>query len=831
MAIGDRLKRLQAAAESRGPLEPDGVDDGEFQKSRRPAIPELPTLDTQVAVFPDTAAERERLFDGCAGLDCETFLIQPGRNVPRLVVTGYQATDGRQAIVTGDANDPSRHAMAFLLFTDRIIEDTLRQTSSKLLGDPNVRAGVADVGTDALVHTAVAGTLSVERPKTRGLLVNQNIAFDFSVIAEDAHQCDRTLGLVGKQGSFFETVMQRIFELLDLHLVEDTMLREQLIDLAEGTLGKDLGSVTKEGNARRKQYNLKVLVKRYLGTDLDKFTWRTGYYRYLNKPLSVYPSGAVDYLTLDVSGALHTAARQNLRAQLHGLPAGERIPNSAEQSKAAFSFQLMSSWGIRTNLQRVQQLDSDLDRQMRQIIRVLQDEGLVRKEGKDAGTRDMKRTHELVKRCYEEAGLPVPLTKPKNGKGGGNISTAGAVLEDIALIRLRGSTADVLDEHGQVDETELMKEPLYAYSQYISIQKLQNTYLPVLYDGTQRPINARYDIIKETGRVSCYQPNLTNLPKGGTKTLLQRLQARVRECFVPREGFVFCSVDYNVAELCALAQVCIWMTGSSKLAEAINNGIDPHLLMAAEQFLHISYVEALERKKEKHVADMRQLAKVANFGAPGGLGAHTFIEYAKATYNMFLTYEEARDLKEKWLRQWPEMRMYFRMISSMMRGYDDKGNTVGDIEQFVSGRIRGRTRYTAACNTMFQALVADSVKEALYQIQKSCYLLGGAMYGARPVVFVHDEVIAELPEDHAHEFAEVQVDIMVRAMQGMCPDVKISASPALMGAWYKNADSVYDGQGRLIPWEPGVKYVKGEHGLLTPAQTSFKGTAGKQAKG
>lgn len=819
MAIGDRLKRMQEAAEARGPLEPDRVDDGEWSEPTRLKVPELPVLDSSVAVFPETAHERTNLFGGNAGLDCETFLIQPGRNTPRLVVTGYQAANGKQMIVTGDANDPRVHALAFLAFTEAIITDALAQASRKVMGtlaDP----GVIDMNPDALAtRSAVVGRL------ISGLLVNQNIAFDFCVLAEDAHQCDKKLGLVGKPESFFERVMQRIFELLDMHLVEDTMLREQLVDLAEGTLGKDTESVTKEGNFRRKGYNLKVLVKKYLGADLDKFTWRTGYYRYLNKPLSAYPSGAVDYLTLDVSGALHTAARQQVRAQLHGLPVGERIPNSAEQSKAAFAFQLLSSWGIRTNLQKVQHLDADLDQQARKLIRVLHDEGLIRKEGKREGTRDLKRTQELVKRCYEEAGLPVPLTKPKNGRGGGNISLSGSTLEDIALIRLRGSAKDVLNEKGEIDETKLMEEPLYAYSQFISIQKLQNTYLPVLYDGARYPINARFDIIKETGRISCYQPNLTNLPRGGTKTLLQRLQSRVRECFVPRDGFVFCSVDYNTLELCTLAQVCLWMLGESRLAEAINNGIDPHLLMAAEQFLHISYEEALARKKEKQVADMRQLVKAANFGLPGGLGPYTFIDYAKASYNVFLKVEEAKELKEKWLRQWPEMRTYFRQIAAMMRGYDDKGNTIGDIEQFVSGRIRGRTRYTAACNSFFQGLAADGAKAALYAIQKASYLLAGALYGSRVVAFVHDEIIMEHPARDAAERGQIQADIMVNTMQTVCPDVKIGASPALMRAWFKNADAVYDERGRLIPWEPGVEYVKGAHGLLTPKHTSFLGVA------
>lgn len=803
MGIGARLKLLREAAEERGPVEPDPRPEDDFDIVPL-KVPALPPLNPD-EVFSDDPDERARIAGGNAGLDCETKLIQPGRAVPQLIVTGYQATNGVQGIVTGDANDIEVHVRAFLGFTEKIIRDAFTD---------------AKAAKEAL---AKGDTLRVS-----GLLVNQNIAFDFSVIAEEAHQVDVRLGLVGKPESWFEAVMQRIFELLDLRLIEDPMLRERLIDLAEGTLGKDFDSVTEEGNPRRKKYGLKPLAQKYLNVELDKLSFRLGYSAYWNKPIEAYPDGAKKYLTDDVESALAVAGRQQERAYLHGLPHGHRIPNSAEQSKAAFAFNLLGAWGVRTDLRKVQQLEADLDVQERRLFLVLKDTGLIRSEGRQAGTRDMKRTKELVAAAYKRAGLEVPMTKSKNGKGGGNISTAGGVLEDIALIELRGSPKDILDEKGQVDETELFKTPLYAYSQYVSIQKLKNTYLPVLFAGTMFPINGQFETLLETGRISMFKPNLTNLPRGGIKTLLQRLQTMVRECFVPRPGFVYSSVDYHVAELCALAQICIWMLGFSKLAEALNNDIDPHLLLAAEQLLNITYEEAFRRKKDKDVADMRQLAKSASFGFPGGLGARTFIDFAKNSYNVYITEDEARVLKEKWLNQWPEMRLYFRKIANFMRGYDEKGQSIGDIEQYISGRIRGRCRYTAACNTLFQGAVADSCKESLYQMQKECYLLGGRMYGARPVVFVHDEIIAEVPEERAEEYAFIQSGIMVKTMQEMCPDVKIKAEPALMRAWYKNAEAVYNRAGHLIPWDPNVKYVKDEtngpaRGKMVPRETSFAG--------
>lgn len=768
MGARDRLLRLKAHAEARGPIEDvqSKRGDGELEFDAAPVF--VPTLEAvDPSVIEDESPEAlAASSNGCAGLDCETFLIQPGRNTPRLVVTGYQSASGHRVVVGGNASDPTVHARAFCAFADAILANA-----------------------DGKTHT-----------KLGNVLINQNIPFDFATIAEDAHQTDVTLGLVGKDGSFFEAVMQRIFAMLDRGMVEDTILRERLIDLAEGTLGKDHASLTDAGNPRRKRYTLAALSKKYLGVDLDKFTWRTGYHSKLNKDLSEYEDGALKYVVDDVSKALQVAARQQLRAQLHGLPVGSRIPNSAEQTKAAWSFQLISSWGVRTDRSKVQKLDAELDHWSGRFINVLKDTGLIRKDGKDEGTRDTKLAQKLVLEAYKKEGLPVPMSE-----SGMNVSLSGAVLEDITLIRLRGNSREErLNADGQLDEEELFKEPLYAYSQYTSIQKLKNTYIPVLYSGVDYPINARFETILESGRASSYKPNLMNLPRGGFKTMLQRLQARVRQCFVPRPGFLYCSVDYNMLELCTLAQICIWMLGHSRLAEEINKGFDVHTLMAAEQFLNIPYDEAMKKRKakDKFVDDMRQLVKALNFGLPGGLGAASFVKFAKATYNVYVTEEEARELKQKWLAMWPEMRAYFRMIAALMRGVDEKGQTIGDIEQYVSGRIRGRTRYTAACNTFFQGLAADGAKSALYDLQKACYLRNGALYGSRCVAFVHDEVIMEHPEHLAAERALIQADMMIKSMQLVCPDVRVSAEPALMRCWYKDASPVFDGHGKLIPWEP-----------------------------
>ena len=128
-----------------------------------------------------------------------------------------------------------------------------------------------------------------------------------------------------------------------------------------------------------------------------------------------------------------------------------------------------------------------------------------------------------------------------------------------------------------------------------------------------------------------------------------------------------------------------------------------------------------------------------------------------------------------------------------------------DIELFGSGMVRSRCTYTAACNTHFQALAAHGAKRACYRAVRAAYNEPNSpFYGSRPVMFIHDEIICETPEGSTHEAGEALSQIMCEAMQEVVPDIRITASPAAMRRWYKSAKTVYDANGRLVPWEPKV---------------------------
>lgn len=108
-------------------------------------------------------------------------------------------------------------------------------------------------------------------------------------------------------------------------------------------------------------------------------------------------------------------------------------------------------------------------------------------------------------------------------------------------------------------------------------------------------------------------------------------------------------------------------------------------------------------------------------------------------------------------------------------------------------------------NTMFQGLAARGAKEAMWDVAREAYLDPASdLYGCRPVLFLHDEIVLEVPahRERAHAAAMRTVKVMETAMSRFTPDVKVRAEPALCARWYKNADPVWGKDGVLELWTP-----------------------------
>lgn len=521
----------------------------------------------------------------------------------------------------------------------------------------------------------------------------------------------------------------------------DTMICEILRKI------RDAHTKLDPNTGRQARYSLAELVTKYIKKEVvgksGEDAWRFRYRELDGVALDQWPKAAKDYA---INDAIYTY-------QVYEKQAQDSVANLEEQVRNAWALHLMGCWGLRTDPVAVLELKKKLVTKISGSIGLLKRAGIYRPNG----TKNLAVVRQRVKTAY---GQNTPVT-PK-----GTISTSSAILAksgDPVLVQLASISGD---------------------------QKLLSTYIPVLEVGTERPINPRFNVLVDSGRTSCRGPNIQNQPRDGG----------VRECYVPRDGCVYVTADYHVAELCSLAQILLDKFDKSDMAEALQAGRELHLETAAG-ILNCTYEEAVSRYKEgdKAVKQARQLAKAANFGFPGGLGAERFTEYAKASFGLEITVTDAKELKKQWLDRYPEMRKYFRYIADKC----EEGGGQFDVQQHRSERMRGAVGFCDGCNTYFQGLSADGAKRALYEVAKECYNVPGSpLYGARSIAFVHDEIILEAKKEIAPLAAKRLTAIMIREMAAFVPDIPIKADAALMNRWYKDAEPVYDAAGELVCWNP-----------------------------
>lgn len=572
-------------------------------------------------------------------------------------------------------------------------------------------------------------------------------------------------------------VLPTVFRLVEDGRVRDVQVRERLILLSRGEL-------------TRARVSLADLVYRYLGEARGKDlaatkgpdAWRMRYAELDGIDLDRWPDAAVAYALDDARLTLEVYDAQAARPLDAGgypvvLPDGSVVSEDREV-RAAWALHLAAAWGLRTDPVAVEDLVRRLEAEAAAGRTAGEAGGWVRTSPPaKAGTLDKKALQAVVSAAY---GGDPPKTAPTKTFPNGQVSIATDTLLDAA-------------------ERPGAPATLRAYADSLRASKVLSVWTEPLRHATRAPSTYRVAHLLETGRTSVSDPPWQQPPRAGG----------VRECVVPRPGMLLCSVDYDYAELVALAQVHIWMGLGDTLARVINAGRDPHNWMAAEirtmQGTRTTYEEVVAAiaAKEPWGEHYRQLAKVENFGLSGGLGAARFVDYAAGYGVIFdpdpkVAVQKSHDLRNLWLRAIPEMPGYFAVFARALSVRD----TI-TVQQHVSGRVRGGVGYTDGCNGFFQGLIADVAKDALWRLQRAAYVESSSpFYGSRPLLLLHDEVIAEVPETRAHEAAEEMARLMLAAAADHIPDVTMRAEPALQRRWYKGAKTVRDNTGRLVPWAP-----------------------------
>jgi hypothetical protein len=566
-------------------------------------------------------------------------------------------------------------------------------------------------------------------------MIGANTAFDLTVAASAQPE-----------------IMPAIFRAYDRDLITDVSIRQKLIDIA-------LGEYRQHGG-----YSLAALSKRLLERELEKEdTWRLRYWELVDVPLEEWPQDAIDYSRLDAE-----TTRDVYLAQEEELANVGRLcvlDDQFRQARADFALKLATAWGLRTDAAGVAKLRLECETRQAELRDRLLEEGLLRWQ--------KKKGERVISRCVRKAQARMLEINPE-----ARLTAKGKEL-DCREVKYISVDAEACEDSGD--------PVLEHYTEYSQLGNLLSGHVVAMEKGITTPIHTHFEVLLETGRTSSSKPNVQNV----------RRAPGARECFVPREGWVYIACDFDKAELHTLAQVCINLFGRSVLGDTLNNGYDPHVRFGA-RLANTSYDDLLARvaAKEDTAKEWRQRAKPGNFGFPGGMGPNGMRRYAKSTYGVILTADESQHLYDGWREEYPVVSQdYLGWIRNLTSG---SGHTT--IEHFGSKRWRGRVPYCTAANSFFQGMSADGMKAALWEVCKKCYLPGTALYGCRVVNEVHDEIIVEAPVAQASDAAWEMQNTMIDAYNTYTPDVPVKATPALMDRWSKSAETIVDEYGQLQVW-------------------------------
>lgn len=630
-------------------------------------------------------------------------------------------------------------------------------------------------------------------------LVGHNLAFDMAVL-----------------GINYPHLLPKIFEHYEKGLCTCTRIREKLLNLSShGRLEyRDMP----DGSSIPIKYSLSELEKKYLGEDRSHLKkgddiWRLRYSELDGVELKDWPEDAVSYALDDAMNTMLVWQAQEVRCSEKGLS----METQELHSHADFCLHLMTEIGFKIDGAAREKLLYETEQAIKEPERILAEAGVFRpaqpempyKNGaKDRdgnpkmkkaqpGKMETKRLQEQVAALCAYLEIQVPQTEK------GRISVSKSTMAEL-LPKARGTKWEAM---------------LQAFHDRQAISKLLTTEIPRIMG---RVVRGNFDPLKETGRTSSFASSL--YPSAN----VQNVDPRIRPCYIAREGYVLCSVDYSSLELVSLAQTCLRLFGHSKMAELINGGMDLHAYLGTsmafafdtdfrenttelEREQRYQYFLALEDTEPEFYGHYRTFAKPTGLGFPGGLGAETFVTYARATYGVDLVeiagnhesaIELAKQLKELWLATYPEMRQYFQYINDHCQ---DPWNEDCYVYRTPMGMVRRGASYCAASNGLgMQSPSAEGAKLAINQVTRACWdgTMDDTLYGSRPLAFIHDELIVEVPEENAHACAASIQEHMESAMQRAFPDMRIGTEAALMYRWDKRAKPVYNEEGVLIPWQP-----------------------------
>jgi len=313
---------------------------------------------------------------------------------------------------------------------------------------------------------------------------------------------------------------------------------------------------------------------------------------------------------------------------------------------------------------------------------------------------------------------------------------------DLPVIK-KTKTARSTD-HEVLEELALLHPLPQAILEHRSLSKLKSTYLDALpreVNPDTGRIHTRYNqLVTATGRLSSSDPNLQNIP------IRTEMGRRVRDAFVPKEGWSMLAADYSQIELRVLAH----LSRDPALVDAFSRGDDVHVQTACALF---------GVQPDEVTKSMRGQAKTVNFAVIYGQ-----TQFALAR-NLKIERSEAKRYIDAFFDQYAGVKSFLDEVVEQARANGLVTTLLGRRRSLADIRSTNHNLRAAAeriaRNTPIQGTAADIMKVAMVRIQHE---IERRRMQSRMVLTVHDELVFESPPEERETLEKLVVDHMQNAV-------------------------------------------------------------------
>ncbi|NDV90893.1 DNA polymerase I [Alteromonas sp. 345S023] len=396
-------------------------------------------------------------------------------------------------------------------------------------------------------------------------------------------------------------------------------------------------------------------------------------------------------------------------------------------------------WEKLNNIEELKQLLIDVEVPLANVLARMEQQGVLidsqqlAQQSQDLATR----ISELEKEVHEEAGEAFNLGSTKQ--------LQHVLFEKMALPIIKKTPKGAPSTSEDVlQELALDYSIAHKIMEYRGLTKLKNTYtdkLPKMINHRTGRVHTSYhQAVTATGRLSSTDPNLQNIP------IRNEAGRRVRQAFVPRDGYKFVAADYSQIELRIMAH----LSGDKGLLDAFAQGKDVHKATASEVF-GVSL--------EDVSSDQRRSAKAINFGLIYGMSAFGLAK------QLNIPRHEAQKYMDLYFERYPGVLEYMDRSREVAKekGYVEtvfgRRLYLPDIKASNGARRKGAER--AAINAPMQGTAADIIKMAMIKVDD--WITTSVSDEVTMMMQVHDELVFEIKEAHVEEHMRNIVSLMEQA--------------------------------------------------------------------